>query len=70
MEDENTEEMIHALIHMLKESNISPLVEGVETEEQRLFSIKHGFDFIQGFNYAKPVPIDELSAYFKKKDKK
>lgn len=70
MEDENTEEMIHALIHMLKESNISPLVEGVETEEQRLFSIKHGFDFIQGFNYAKPVPIDELSAYFKKKDEK
>ena len=69
MEDENTEEMIHALIHMLKESNISPLVEGVETEEQRQFSIKHGFDYIQGFNYAKPVPIQELSSYFKRKDK-
>lgn len=67
MEDENTEEMIHALIHMLKESNISPLVEGVETEEQKQFSIKHGFDYIQGFNYAKPVPIDKLSEYFTKK---
>ncbi len=62
-----TEEMIHALIHMLKESNISPLVEGVETEEQKQFSIKHGFDYIQGFNYAKPVPIDKLSEYFTKK---
>ena len=69
MEDENTEEMIHALIHMLKESNISPLVEGVETEEQKQFSIKHGFDYIQGFNYAKPVPIDKLSEYFTKKKK-
>ncbi len=69
MEDENTEEMIHALIHMLKESNISPLVEGVETEEQKQFSIKHGFDYIQGFNYAKPVPIQELASYFQKKSK-
>ena len=65
MEDANTEEMIRALIHMLKESNISPLVEGVETEEQKAFCISHGFDYIQGYNYAKPVPIEKLKDYFK-----
>ena len=64
MEDENTEEMIRALIHMLKESNISPLVEGVETEEQKAFCINHGFDYIQGYNYAKPIPIEKLRDYF------
>ena len=67
MEDENTEEMIRALIHMLKESHISPLVEGVETEDQKRFCINHGFDYIQGYNYAKPIPIENLKDYFKKK---
>lgn len=67
MEDENTDEMIRALIHMLKESNIAPLVEGVETEEQKAFCIDHGFDYIQGYNYAKPVPIEDLINYFEEK---
>ena len=67
MEDENTEEMIGALIQMLKDSDISPLVEGVETEEQKAFSIKHGFDYIQGYNFAKPVPIEKLRDYFNEK---
>ncbi|MCR5546920.1 MAG: EAL domain-containing protein [Lachnospiraceae bacterium] len=64
MQDENTEEMILALIHMLKESNIAPLVEGVETDEQTQFCINHGFDYIQGYKYAKPVPIERLREYF------
>ncbi|MCR4674216.1 MAG: EAL domain-containing protein [Lachnospiraceae bacterium] len=67
MTDSNTEDVVLSIIHMLKGSNISPLVEGVETDDQKNFCIKHGFDYIQGYKYAKPVPIEKLKDYFEGK---
>ncbi|MCR4797204.1 MAG: EAL domain-containing protein, partial [Lachnospiraceae bacterium] len=67
MENENTKDLVRSMVEMLKESDIIPLVEGVETEEQKQFSIDNGFDYIQGYNYAKPVPIEELRNYFEKR---
>ena len=67
MENANTRDLVRSMVEMLKESDIIPLVEGVETEEQKKFSIENGFDYIQGYNYAKPVPIEELKDYFEKR---
>ena len=67
MENSNTRDLVRSMVEMLKESDIIPLVEGVETEEQKKFSIENGFDYIQGYNYAKPVPIEELKEYFEKR---
>lgn len=40
------------------------LYEGVETEEHEALCMNCDADYIQGFMYAKPVPIDKLRDYF------
>ncbi|MCR4903183.1 MAG: EAL domain-containing protein [Butyrivibrio sp.] len=67
MENKNVEEIIISMIDMLKRMGMITLVEGVEDEEQSSYCIEHGFDFIQGFKYAKPAPINQLSEYFVEK---
>lgn len=62
-----TEEMLEAIIELVKKQGIVTLVEGVETEEQSSFAKEKGFEYIQGFAYARPVPIEELVEYFNEK---
>ncbi len=66
IEDERMDGIVSNLIETLKNSGIMTLVEGVESDAQNDYSITHGFEYIQGFHYAKPVPISELSNYFTK----
>ncbi|MCR5425750.1 MAG: EAL domain-containing protein [Lachnospiraceae bacterium] len=70
MESEKLDEMVSAMVSMLKNDDHEILVEGVETEEQSRYSIERGFNEIQGFKYAKPAPIEELVNYFGRKDAK
>ena len=70
MESEKLDEMLSAMVSMLKNDDHEILVEGVETEEQSRYSIERGFNEIQGFKYAKPAPIEELVNYFSRKDAK
>lgn len=67
MQDKSMDSIMTTMVDVLKERNKVMLVEGVETEEQCAYSIERGFDFIQGFKYAKPQPIEKLNAYFPKK---
>lgn len=64
MSDKAMDSIVTTMVDVLKESDKVMLVEGVETEEQSEYSINRGFDFIQGFKYAKPLPIEELKDYF------
>lgn len=67
IEDERMDGIVSNMINTLKDSGIRTLVEGVESDTQNSYSITHGFEYIQGFHYAKPVPISELKNYFSKK---
>ncbi len=67
IEDERMDGIVSNMIDTLKNSGIMTLVEGVESDDQNDYSITHGFEYIQGFHYAKPVPISELRNYFSKK---
>lgn len=67
IDDDRMDTIISNMIETLKRSGINTLVEGVESPDQNEYSISHGFDFIQGFHYAKPVPISELRNYFERK---
>jgi len=42
------------------------LFEGVETEAHEALCMNCGADYIQGFKYSKPVPVEELKKFFKK----
>ncbi len=39
---------------------IPVIVEGVETQEQRDFSQPIGCDYVQGYYYAKPMPLRSM----------
>jgi diguanylate cyclase (GGDEF)-like protein/PAS domain S-box-containing protein len=41
------------------------VAEGVETDEQRAFLARLGCDVLQGFLYSRPMPPEQLIAYFK-----
>ena len=49
-----------------KRLNYSILYEGVETEEQELLCMESQADFLQGYKYSKPVPIEHLERYLSK----
>lgn len=51
-------------IHMMTRLNKKVLVEGVEARQQAEYLISLGVDYIQGFYYAKPIPAEQLAAFF------
>ena len=51
----NAEEMVKTILNIAKIFNLSVVAEGVETEEQKNFLIKHGCKVFQGFLYSEPV---------------
>ncbi|MCR5293975.1 MAG: EAL domain-containing protein [Lachnospiraceae bacterium] len=53
-------QVLLSLINMAKNLNIHTLVEGVETEEQRVFLRSIGCEALQGYYYSKPLPSEEL----------
>lgn len=65
--NDRTSHLVSGMIPLFKHDGFSALVEGVENEEQSKYSIANGFEYIQGYKYAKPVPIEELTDYFRKK---
>ena len=49
--------------YMFKQLGYKVLFEGVETKEQEDFCKKSHADYIQGYLYSKPVPIEELKNF-------
>lgn len=65
--DNNMDELVEGMVNIFKKRGFILLVEGVENDEQSQYSINKGFDYIQGYKYAKPIPVNELINYFSKK---
>lgn len=55
---------IIALAHSL---NMKVICEGVETEEQNSLVSTSGCDYIQGWYYSKPLPLEECESFIKRK---
>lgn len=62
--NKKTDRLMGGIVPIIKGDNFKALVEGVENNEQYDYSIRIGFEYIQGYKWAKPVPIMELSGYF------
>lgn len=65
-QEETALTVIKYLIKMLKHLGFKVLAEGVETEEQLEMLKKADCDFVQGYYYAKPMPIPEFREFLKK----
>ncbi len=58
--DEKGEKIISCVTQLAKSMHIEVTAEGVETEEQYQFMKKLGCDNIQGFYFAKPMPMEDF----------
>lgn len=68
LDNESMNDSMTYMVNMFKKQGFEMLVEGVEDEAQNKYSIEHGFDYIQGYKYAKPQPIENLENYFKNRN--
>ena len=64
MDDQGMDNLVVSMVDVFKKQGFILLVEGVEDDAQSRYSIDRGFNYIQGYKYARPVPIAELSNYF------
>ena len=67
LDDDRMDDILTYMIEVLKKNGFITLVEGVEDESQNQYSVKRGFDYIEGYHYAKPGPIEDLKKYFNRK---
>ena len=49
-----------AIIDLAKRLSLTVCAEGIENEPQWAYLIQHGCDYVQGYMFTKPIPIDEL----------
>ncbi len=56
-----------AVINLANNLGFSVIAEGVETEEQEAFLLAEGCFEVQGYRYAKPLPVAEFAAWFRKR---
>lgn len=63
-----SERMITNMATMFKDMDYAILYEGVETEEDILRCQNMYGEYLQGFHYSKPVPIEELVRFLARRD--
>jgi diguanylate cyclase (GGDEF)-like protein/PAS domain S-box-containing protein len=63
--DPNSAVLVSSIIQLAKNLGLDPLAEGIETEEQRAFFLKHGCDLGQGFHFSRPVAAKELETLYR-----
>jgi diguanylate cyclase (GGDEF)-like protein len=58
--------VVSNIINMAKQLNMKVLSEGIETKEQMDFLKEINCDMVQGYYYAKPMPVQEFEQFLKK----
>ncbi len=59
-------ELFSGIIALAHNLNIKVICEGVETEEQNMLVSSSDCDFIQGWYYSKPLPLEECELFVQK----
>ncbi|XQW85300.1 EAL domain-containing protein [Thalassotalea piscium] len=68
-EQDKSEEVVKATISIAKALGLKTIAEGVETKEQYDFVASHNCDYVQGFYFQTPKPIEKLLDYLQTNDK-
>lgn len=61
--DMNAGTIAHAVVALGKSLGLAVIAEGVETEAQRDFLVRHDCDAFQGYLFSRPLPIDQFDAF-------
>jgi diguanylate cyclase (GGDEF)-like protein len=60
--DERAGRLVRAALDLVEALDMTPVAEGVETEQQRRFLVDRGCGLAQGFHLARPLPAAEVGA--------
>lgn len=63
MDDNAMKELMSRMIRIFREKGFHDLIEGVETDIQSKFCQENDIEFIQGYRYAQPIPIEKITSY-------
>lgn len=66
---EKSPEISHSIGHFskaFKELKYNILFEGVETDEHEKMCVDYGADYLQGYKFSRPIPIEDLTQFFSK----
>ena len=66
-EDGDAASIVRAIIQMGRSLGMTPLAEGIETEEQWRFLVDNGCVLGQGYLFSKPVPAAEIEALLQRR---
>ena len=68
LEQETNRSIIKSIVNLADNLNLQCIVEGVETEQQLACVAGFGCQLIQGFYFAKPMPLEQLLEFSLKQD--
>ena len=63
-DNENATQMMVAIGQLARTLGLTPVAEGVESEEQSQFLLQEGCTLAQGYHLAPPVPASEVATGF------
>ena len=69
LEDERGKIILESIIQMAKRLHIRTVAEGIETKEQVTYLKQIGCDWIQGYYFARPMPIPQFEEIYLKPKK-
>jgi len=65
--DQNDRAIAEAIVVMAHKLGLKTIAEGVETAQQKKILAEVGCDYVQGYHYAKPMPVVEFLSFAKQK---
>ena len=55
--------MFNSIVSLAKNLDKPIVAEGVEDMEQMIYAKAKGVEYIQGYHYSKPLPLEEFISY-------
>ncbi len=67
LEDEKSQQIVHAIIEVGHALGMEIVAEGVETVETGQLLIEYGCDYLQGYYFFKPMPVFEMQGQLRQR---
>ncbi|MFI8622352.1 EAL domain-containing protein [Marinomonas sp. NPDC078689] len=62
-EESTSETLCEAIISMAHALGVAVIAEGVETQQQADLLLGYGCDYLQGYYFSRPIPLDQVLVY-------
>ena len=59
--------IVSPIIGLAHNLRLKVIGEGVENAEQRAYLREHGCDWVQGYSFSEPLPVEDFSELFRKR---